>query len=285
MTSQVKRVATELAVIEGGMAGTGSYGVTFAGKPPKLVLPEAPLHDDLPGLLAWLTGVLRLDQRHPVTSAAHQGLRGQNGHVELRRAGVRAIRFEPASEISSARRFLPALVFQLHPTDGEPYGFRDENCRRIAHVVRLACGVCAAPDEAQEAAGIVGTFMLRAKPVEDCTTYGTAAQRHEAAEHLRPTIDDHTGRPIGPARYLIDDVTGEIVARVSDLQAAAREHIGSSLPRGWLDARMERLGWTRASIQGYAHAGRDGRKGPHSRCDVYRGHLPADDATEESVNT
>lgn len=247
----------------------------------KLTLPEVPAHDDLPGLLAWLTSVLRLDAQHPVTGAKHEGLRGQGGHVELRRAGVPPIRFEPAATISSARRFLPALGWQLHPTDGEPYGFKDDHCRRIAHVVRLACGVCSAPDAAQEAAGIVGTFMSRAEAVEGHSTYGTPSQRHEAVERLRPATDERSGRAVGCARYLIDDNTGELVVRVSDLQIAAREHIGSGLAHGWLDARMDNLGWTRVRMQGYAHAGRDGRKGPHSRCDVYRGHLPSADAGEE----
>lgn len=257
------------------VAETNSYAVTFTDtKPPKLVLPATPAHDDLAGLLAWVTSVLRLDPRHPATTATHEGQRGQDGHVEIRRAGLPAIRFEPAASINSARRFLPALGWQLHPTDGEPYGFRDEHCRRIAHVLRLACGVCAAPDAAQEAAGIIGTFMSSGEPVQGLTTYGTPADRHEAAESLRSVA-------LSPPRYLIDANTGEFVIRVSDLQEAGRRHVGSSLQHGWLDARMQHLGWTRAQLQGYAQVGRDGRKGPHSRCDVYRGHLPPD----ESVNT
>ena len=258
---------------------TGSYAVTFTDtKPPKLLLPEPPAHDDLAGLLAWITSVLRFNPQYPATSVVRQGRAGQDGHVEIRRAEVAAIRFEPAATIDSARRFLPALGWQLHPTDGEPYGFKDEHCRRIAFVLRLAGGVCDAPDAAQEAAAIVGTFMASAEVVEGLTTYGTPAQRHEVAENLRSVV-------LSPPRYLIDDATGELVIRVSDLQDAGRRHVGSSLPHGWLDARMEQLGWTRAQIQGYAHTGRDGRKGPHSRCDVYRGHLPTEDAGEDAVNT
>lgn len=180
---------------------------------------------------------------------------------------------------------VPMLDTQLQPTDGEPYGFKDEHCKRIGRVIGLACGVCAAPDAAQEAAAIVGTFTLSAKAVEGLTTYGTPAQRHEAVEALRPELDTHSGRAIGPSCYLIDDSTGELVIRVSDLQEAARRHVGASLPHGWVDARIDNLGWARAHLQGYAHAGREGRKGPHSRCDVYRGHLPSDDADEASVNT
>ena len=257
--------------------GRRAYAVGFTDtKPPKLVLPAIPAHDDLPALLAWTTSVLRLNPAHPVTRVTHQGRRGQDGHIELRRAGAPAIYFEPASAVNSARRLLPALGWQLHPTDGEPYGFKDEHCHRIARVLQLACGVCKAPDAATEAAGIVGTFTMYAEAVEGHTTYGESGQRHEAAEAMRSTI-------MAPPRYLIDENTGELVVRVSDLQDAARKHVGSSLPHGWLDARMEQLGWTRAQLQGYAQSGRDGRKGPHSRCDIYRGHLPADETDTEQA--
>ena len=257
-----------------------AYAVTFTDtKPPKLVLPDPPAHDDLAGLLAWTTSVLRLDARHPATAVAHQGRRGQDGHIEIRRAGLPAIYFEPASTINAARRFVPALGWQLHPTDGEPYGFKDEHCRRIAHVLRLAAGVCAGPDATQEAAGIVGTFTMSAEAVEGFTIYGTSGQRHEAVEGLRNVT-------FAPPRYLIDAGTGEYVIRVSDLQEAARRHVGSSLAHGWLDARMEQLGWTRAQLQGYTQSERDSSKRVHNRCDVYRGHLATSDPADNgSVNT
>lgn len=84
-----------------------------------------------------------------------------------------------------------------------------------------------------------------------------------------------SGHPIKPARYLVDANTGELVIRVGDLQAAARAHIGSSLPRGWLDARMQALGWDRRGLDG--HAGRQGR---HARTLIYRGHVPHAGATD-----
>ena len=77
----------------------------------------------------------RLDPVHPVTGAVHQGLRGAEGHVEIRRAGAPSIRFEPAGAINTTRRLMPILAWQLQPTDGEPYGFKDEHARRIAHVL------------------------------------------------------------------------------------------------------------------------------------------------------
>lgn len=268
------------------VATAQKYEVTFTDdKTPKLVLPVVPEHDDLPGLLAWLTTVLALDPAHPVTDVRHEGQRGPDGHVHITRAGAGSIRFEPARAISTARQMLPALIFQRHPSDGEPYGFRDQDCRTIAHVITKACGVCAAPDEAQEAAAIVGTFTFRAEPVEGFTTYGTTAQRYEAAEELRSGFDAYEDRRGGHSRYLVDDHTGEIVIRVSDLQVAAREHTGSSVRHGWLDARIDHLGWARVRLEGRALPGREGRTGPHLRCDVYRGHLPSDDADEGSVTT
>lgn len=260
-----------LSALNGG-GERDRYAVTFSEhKPPKLVLPDVPAHDDLAGLLAWITSVLRLDSQHPATGAVHEGKAGQDGHVHITRAGAPAIRFEPAAIVSSARKLLPALGWQLQPTDCEPYGFKDDHCRRIAHVLRLACGTSKAPDAAQEAAAIVGTLLGRAEPVEGFTGYGTSAQRYEAAEALR---SDDYGSPV---RYLIDSQTGELCIRVSDLQAAAREHVGASLAHGWLQARMQHLGWDRVRLDGHRTPGREGRGGPHARCDVFRGHLPSDD--------
>jgi len=278
---------TELrALIDGATTngnGRASYAITFTdSKPPKMVLPDVPAHDDPTGLAAWLTGVLQLDPAHPVVRAVHEGLRGPEGHVEIRRARAAPIRFEPAAAMNSARRFLPVLAWQLLPTDGEPPGFRDEHCRRIAHVVRLLCGVSTGVREADETAGIVGVFLAAATALEGHTTYGTGAQRYEAATALQRAVDDQTGRPLGPARYLIDLNTGELVIRAGDLQAAARAFVGSSLPRGWLDARLANLGWQRLTLDGHALAGREGRGGPHARTVIYRGHLTPE---EGSVTT
>jgi hypothetical protein len=238
------------------------------------VLPDVPAHDDIAGLCAWLTAVLRLGMEHPVTGAVHQGLRGAEGHVEVRRAGAPSIRFEPAGAIGTSRRMLSTLGWQLQPTDSEPYGFRDEHCRRIAHVLRLLCGAVAEATEVQETAGIVGTFLGGAVAVEEYTVYGTGAQRYEAAMALQRDLDANTGRPLGPPRYLIDSNTGELVIRTSDLQDAARRHVGSSLARGWLDARMDSLGWERHTLDGHALDGRAGRHSHHARSVVYCGHLP-----------
>jgi hypothetical protein len=255
---------------QNGQPGPRAYSITFTDdKTPKLVLPDVPAHDDLAGLAAWQTGVLQFDPNHPATGGVHEGSRGADGHAVILRAGAPPIRFEPASKANTARQLLPTLSWQLLPTDGEPYGFKDEHCRRIAHVLRLLCGVSTAPTVAQETAGIVRTFLSSAYADEGHTTHGTGGQRYEAAVALQH-------EPGAPPHYLVDANTGELVIRVGDLQAAARTHAGSSLPLGWLDARMENLGWRRCELDGHALPGRNGRSGPHVRAIVYRGHLPGD---------
>jgi hypothetical protein len=204
----------------------------------------------------------------PVVGAAHQGLRGPDGQVEVRRAGDLSIRFEPAGSVSTARRLLTQLGWQLQPYDGEPYGFKEEHARRIAHALRMLCGIAREADELEEIGGVVATFLSSAVPVEGCTTYGGTENRFAAVEALRPEVSRH---------YLVDKNTGEFVIRVGDLQAAAREFVGSSLPRGWLDGRMQLLDWTRLQLQGHREAGRGGRRAGHARCDVYRGLLPVDE--------
>ncbi len=253
-----------------------AYPVTWTNdKTPKLILPDVPVPDNPAGLAAWLTSVLRLDARHPVTGAVHQGLRGAEGHAKISRAEAPSIRFEPAGAVNTARRLLPILSWQLLPTDGEPYGFKDEHARKIAHVLRLLCGISAELTEAQETIGVLGTFLSGAHVVEGHTIYGTGSERYQAAIAIQREEDERTGRPVGPGRYLIDKSTGELVIRVSDLQEAARRHAGSSLPRGWLDGRMQDLSWERRRVDGRAVDGRTGRHSPHARVTVYIGHPPA----------
>jgi hypothetical protein len=273
----------DLAALQRNGSGPARYAVAVDAKG-KIVLPDPPEHDDPAGCCAWLTSVLRLAPQHPVTGAVHQGLSGPEGHVEIRRAAAPPIRFEPAGMVGSARRMVPYLQWQLQPSDGEPYGFGDGHCRRIAHVLHLLCGVYESATAEQVAGGVVGTFLQGAMPApEDVTTYGTSAQRYEAAICLRRQIDEITGRAIGPPRYLIDERTDELVIGVGDLLDAARRHIGSSIPNGWLDAHMRALGWTRIRLDGHAIPGRGGRSGPHVRLDAYRGRLVIDDDTPETV--
>jgi hypothetical protein len=51
----------QLAARQAARNGTGTYTVRYTDdKPPKLILPDLPAHDDHHGLCAWLTAVLRL---------------------------------------------------------------------------------------------------------------------------------------------------------------------------------------------------------------------------------
>jgi hypothetical protein len=275
----------------GGAGRNGSapdgYRILFDDKG-KLLLPEIPAYDDPAGLCAWLTCVFNLDSAHPITAGVREGLRGPDGHVALRRASAPPIRFEPAARINNPTRLIEALSWQKLPTDGAVHALKTDHCREISHAIVMLCGAQETASEASEAEGIVATFMQGAEAVEDHTTYGTSGQRYEAAVALRRVVDEVTGRSIGAPRYLIDTNTGELVIAVGDLQDAARRHVGSSLPRGWLDARLETLGWARISLQGYGQPGRSGRQGPHARIFAYRGLLPGgtedQDATTK-VNT
>jgi hypothetical protein len=236
----------------------------------KLVLAKPPEVDDVAGHHEWLTDTFGLDPRHPITSVHRSGVRGPDGHVELRRRGVPALRFEPASRIIAPVKLVETLAFQMIATDGEPPGFKGDHTRTIAHVVTMAADATQAVTEEQETTGIIGAFMLEAEAVEGQTTYGDEADTYRAASELR-RVQDQYGR-LGPERYLIDRDTGECVIGVADLAAAARKQRGS-VPHGWLDARMTTLGWTRLTLDAHAEKGRVGRLGPHARIGVYRGHL------------
>lgn len=257
----------------------------------KMHLPPVPAHDDTAGQLAWLTCVLNLHPAHPITSGAWQGQLGPDGHIALRRAGAPDLRIEPARAMNKPASLIDTLTGRRHATDGMLHAYTTLHCREIAHVIECLCDNADALTDEQEARGVIGTFLQIATAVEGCTTYGTPAQRFEAARGLRREIDSQTGRPFGPPRYLLDtDNTGEridadtgeiidegapveYVIAVSDLADAARQHFGTSLPRGWLDARMDAISWRRITIDGHATAGRAGRQGAHATVLAYRGHL------------
>lgn len=237
----------------------------------KLHLPSAPAPDDNAGQCAWLTASLALDHTHPITSGRHEGLRGAAGHVVLERLDAPPLRFEPASRINTPMRLIEDLTWQAIPTDSAPHALKGDHCRAIAHVIRQLCGATNTLSDEQETAGIVGSYLHIAEREEGYTTYGTPQQRYEAARALRRDRDGLAG----PPRYLLDENTGELVIAVSDLAEVARRHIGSSLARGWLDARMQNLGWQRIRLDGHAEAGRAGRTSHHATVNAYRGHLPA----------
>jgi hypothetical protein len=257
----------QLAVLRSRNTSTGAVAVE-TDKKGGFTVPPAPKLEDAAGQCAWLTAVFDLDRQHPITGGRRDGLPGPDGHVVLTRAGVDAIRFEPATRINQPMRLIETLSWQTQPSDGPVRAFRSVHCQPIAYVVRMLCGCADRLSGTQEAEGIVGTFLLGAEAIEGCTTYGTSGQRYEAAIALRR---DRFQRP----RFLLDRNTGECVIAVMDLAEAARRQLGSSIPRGWLEARMDAIGWTRVTIDGRALPGRHGRKGPHARLSAFRGLLEA----------
>jgi hypothetical protein len=71
--------------------------------------------------------------------------------------------------ISSPRRLFPLLRSQLLVTDGEPYSFREEHARRIAHVLLLLAGAAETMTAAAETAGVLATFLSSTTAVEGHT--------------------------------------------------------------------------------------------------------------------
>ena len=262
--------------------GPPEYAVQVDDKG-NLALPEIPERGDVAGLCAWLTSVFALDRRHPITVGERQGKAGPEAQVALKRASAAEIRFDPITRLNTPAKLIETLNAYMLDTDEAVPAFKGIHCRQVAYVVRMLCGATTTLSAADEAAGIVGTFLSDALRVEGHATYGTSAQRYEAAVALRREIDTITGRQLGLTRYLADYDTGEFVIRVGDLHDAARRHTGSSIPNGWLDARMENLKWRRIVLQGYGAQDGPGR-GPHARCDAYRGHLPLP-PEEGPVNT
>ena len=261
-----------------------ALAVTYDAKG-KLTLPESPNANDPAGQCSWLTASFALDPEHPIIGGMHEGLRGAAGHVALTRLDAPPLRFEPASRINTPMRLIEDLTWQAIPTDDATPALKGDHCRVIAHVIRQLCGASKKMTDEQETMGIVGAYLGAASPIEGFTTYGTGPQRFEAVTALRRDLDESTGRPAGPARYLIDANTGEIAIRVGELTDVARRYIGNGLNRGWLDARLENAGWQRVRLDGHAQQGRDGRTGAHARCDVYRGHLPHEPDDDQAVTT
>ena len=239
-------------------------------KPPKPELPELPAHDDLVAQCDWLTAVLHLDPKRPVTGGVHRGLAGGHGHIMLDRLDGPALEFKPASRISKGDTLSADLVWQLEPTDDEPYPWGNQQATKIARVVHWLCDASRAITSQQQTAQILTTFIEGSEQVEG-NTYGSTAERYEAAVALRPELDEKYGR-VKFRHYLADTTRPEIAVRVSDLAQTARTLLGSSIAHGWLDAQMEEFGWERVELQGHSLAGREGRvHGAHARVDVYRG--------------
>jgi hypothetical protein len=252
-------------------------------KPKKPILPDLPTYRDLDGQRAWMTAVLHLDPKRPIVGGTHSGLAGGRGHITLDRLDAPAIEFNPASRIGKGDTLGGDLVWQLDPSDGEPYPWTNLQATKIARVVRLMCDASRAVTSRQETVQILTTYIEAAEEVEG-NTYGTTGERYEAAVLLRPELDEHGN--VRVRRYLIDTTKPMIVIRVSDLAHVARQVTGSTLAHGWLDAQIDRFGWERARLQGQSIHGREGRvRGRHGGADVYRGLISSLYDAESEVNT
>lgn len=263
----------------GNCSDHGPADPVMAGARPatgRLVLPDVPAHDDLAGLLTWLTEAFALNAARPIIRAERFGRDGPDGLAVLTRAGAKPINFEPIKVVTAPAKLIEALAFRIEPTDGAVPAFKAEHCRQISYVLRMACGATSAMTDVQETAGLVGWFLGQAQLVEGFTTYGTRAERYEALEQLQSDVF--------VKQYLRDSLTGGYVIRVGDLSDAARRYLGSTIPHGWLDGRMSDLGWDRAALSAFGVSGREGRRSRHLHFDVYRGLLPADESDTGAVN-
>jgi hypothetical protein len=252
------------------------------GSKRKLVLPDVPATDDVAGQCRWLTAVFNLDPTFPIKGGSMQGPKGPQATVVLARAGAPDLRFEPAKNINQPAKLIEDLSWHRQPSDGKVHAIDKNHCRDISHVVLMLCDASGALDAKGEAESIVGAFLLNAYRIEGFTTYGRGTQMYEAACALGRDEDPYTGRFSPRFKYLVDVDTGEMVIGVEDLRVMARRQVGT-LPHGWLDARMDALGWTRTQLDGHALPGRAGRTGPHARINVYRGHLAVPEDTAPDV--
>jgi hypothetical protein len=235
-----------------------------------LVLPADPPATDRPAQLAWLTAVFGLNPAGRIIDAKRSGER-EEGMVELRRAGsFDPVIIEPLRAVNTPARLIEKLAWALDPRDAAVPAYKADHCRRIAHVLRMACGRSVGRTHEEETADIIGAFLLDAQRVDGLTTYGTSPQRYEAADALRRDVHE-------VPRYLVDTQTGEIVVRAGDLAQVARRERAGVVSHKWLDGRMQALGWEKRTLDGHQIAGRAGRSGPHARCAVYRGLLPTVD--------
>jgi hypothetical protein len=232
-------------------------------------LPQVPDLGDTPGLCAWLTKMFGLDPSKPIIGGERKGLRGPEGRIELYRAGAPMIPFEPARTVNQPPRLIEVISNYAIPTDGKVPPLKAVHSADIALAIRRLCGESHQLSDEDEMLGIIGAFLAGdVEPVEGFTTYGDGPQMYEAAVALGHRRDTHTGRPFETARFLVDRNTGELVIGVGDLAAAARRHLGVGLRHGWLDGRMDSVGWKRLMIEGWKEPG---HRGGHRKYQAYRG--------------
>ena len=180
------------------------------------------------------------------------------------------IRFEPITVLGDPKRLMPILRSYMLTTDGLLRELGPGHCGQVFHVVNLLCSSTRATSAAEKTWSIVDDLLVIGEPIEGHTLRGTVPQRYEAAGQMVRPLDEH-GRTGGRPRYLVED-DGEIAVMVSELQSIARRNVGATIRHGWLDARLEEIGWERVTLDAWQEAGRAGRGGHHRRFTAYRGH-------------
>lgn len=168
----------------------------------------------------------------------------------------------------TAKTWRADITFQLLAGDGRPYGWSDEDCGRIAYVIHQMAKVENAFDIVAESQSIINTYRERAVAVPVDITTGPVA-KFEAAVAIRAIEDDY-GR-VKQYRYGVD-AKDNMLIRVTDLIQTTRAMFPGTLANGWLDGRMDLIGFVKTSFQGYAQRGVEGRRnGGHAIGNVYMG--------------
>ena len=271
--------------------GDGSkYAPTWGEPDPKTkkkpyLLADMPEQGVSHGLCSWLTLSLAARPNHPIIRGHRFGTHDTDGNVILVRRDAPPLRFAPITRLSTPTKLLESLGSGMTRTDRVAPPLTGEHCPKIFAAVRWLCDISDVESSAQRLGKIVRTLLGGAESAgADFTTYGalTSSERYRLAKALTP-LQGNYGRE-GPDRYLIDSQTGELVMRLSDLQAAARAAEGSSLRRGELETLLGENEWKRITVDGHELPGREGRKGPHATVVAYRGMFVTTD-TPDVPNT
>jgi hypothetical protein len=232
------------------------------GKP---LLAELPDGQDREGLLAWLGATLRFAADHPATGVLRTGNSGGAARLEVQRKAAPSVVFEPAATVDVPGRLATALAWSSTVGDGVAPTLSPPQCQMVGWCLRALCDLAATTTADEEAHGVIADLLGAAELVEGHTILGDAQQRYAAVLALRGSSEARYDRPEwDPGRVLVDRETGLVVARLSDLQSAARRVHGGGVPRGFVEGRLAAIGWRRVVLEGHEAPGRAGRAGPRA---------------------
>jgi hypothetical protein len=232
------------------------------GKPLLAALPDG---QDREGLLAWLGATLRFAADHPATGVLRTGNSGGAARLEVQRKAAPSVVFEPAATVDVPGRLATALAWSSTVGDGVAPTLSPPQCQMVGWCLRALCDLAATTTADEEAHGVIADLLGAAELVEGHTILGDAQQRYAAVLALRGSSEARYDRPEwDPGRVLVDRETGLVVARLSDLQSAARRVHGGAVPRGFVEGRLAAIGWRRVVLEGHKAPGRAGRAGPRA---------------------